>query len=87
MAPRLHLLVVGINSYRDKALRLKYAVQDGLAIVESIRRTGAPLFHEVRVTQLFDDQVTIEGLAQAFREVKASAIHRTFLCFILPATA
>lgn len=66
----LHLLVVGINSYRDKALRLKYAVQDGQAIVDSIRRTGAPLFQEVRVTRLFDDQVTIDGLQQAFREVK-----------------
>jgi uncharacterized caspase-like protein len=70
MSPTLHLLVVGINSYRDKALRLKYAVQDGQAIVESIRRTGGPLFREVRVTLLFDDKVTIKGLEQTFREVK-----------------
>ncbi len=70
VSPTLHLLVVGINSYRDKALRLKYAVQDGQAIVDSIRRTGAPLFQEVRVMRLFDDQVTIDGLQQAFREVK-----------------
>ena len=70
MSPTLYLLVVGINSYRDKALRLKYAVQDGQAIVESIRRTGAPLFQEVKVTRLFDDQVTIKGLELAFHEVK-----------------
>ena len=70
MSPKLYLLVVGINSYRDKALRLKYAVQDGQAIVESIRRTGAPLFQEVKVTRLFDDQVTIKGLEQAFHDVK-----------------
>jgi uncharacterized caspase-like protein len=70
MAPKLHLLVVGINSYRDKALRLKYAVQDGQAILESVRRAGAPLFGEVTVTRLFDDQVTIKGLEQAFIAIK-----------------
>ena len=70
MSPKLYLLVVCINSYRDKALRLKYAVQDGQAIVDSIRQTGAPLFREVKVTRLFDDQVTIKGLEQAFQEVK-----------------
>jgi WD40 repeat protein len=70
MAPRLHLLVVGINRYRDKALQLKYAVQDGQAIVDSVRRTGEPLFQKVTVTRLFDDQVTIKGLEQAFREVQ-----------------
>ncbi len=68
--PTLHLLVVGINRYRDKSLQLKYAVQDGQAIVDIIRRTGVSLFRDVRVTSLFDDQVTIWGLEQTFSEIK-----------------
>jgi len=74
ISPTLHLLVVGINRYRDKALRLQYAVQDGQAITEIIRWTGAPLFRDVRVIQLFDDQVTIKGLEQAFRQVKETIV-------------
>ena len=73
-SPTLHLLVVGINQYRDKALRLKYAVQDGQAIVDIIRQTGAPLFHKVRVIPLFDDQVTRKGLGQAFQRVKETIV-------------
>ncbi len=68
--PILHLLVVGINRYRDKALRLKYAVQDGRALIKTIRQTGAPLFQQVRVTPLFDDQATLKGLESAFRDAK-----------------
>jgi WD40 repeat protein len=68
--PTLHLLVVGINRYRDKSLQLKYAVPDGQAIVDIIRRTGVSLFRDVKVTSLFDDQVTLWGLEQAFSEIK-----------------
>ncbi len=68
--PILHLLVVGINRYRDKALRLKYAVQDGRALIKTIRQTGAPLFQQVKVTPLFDDQATLKGLESAFRDAK-----------------
>jgi hypothetical protein len=72
MPPTLHLMVVGINRYRDKALQLKYAVQDGRAIIESIRQTGAPLFREIKVTPLFDDQATLKGLESAFRDAMAT---------------
>jgi WD40 repeat protein len=83
LSPTLHLLVVGINNYRDIALRLKYAVQDGQAIIESIRRTAAPLFREVRVSSLFDDQVTIQGFEKAFRKVKESiAPHDVFIFYL-----
>jgi WD40 repeat protein len=68
--PALHLLVAGINGYRDIALRLNFAVQDCQAIVDTMRRTGRPLFREIRVTQLFDDQVTTQGLKQAFHKIK-----------------
>ena len=72
MPPTLHLMVVGIDRYRDKALQLKYAIQDGRAIIESIRQTGAPLFRQVRVTALFDDQATLKGLESAFQDAKAT---------------
>ncbi|MEN8244368.1 MAG: caspase family protein [Thermodesulfobacteriota bacterium] len=83
MHPTLHLLVVGINQYRDKSLRLRYAVQDGQAIVDIISQTGATLFGDVRVTSLFDDQVTIGGLEQAFSELKESITPQDVFMFYL----
>ena len=72
--PALHLMVVGINRYRDRALQLRYAVQDGEAIAGIVSQTGAPLFRDVRVTQLFDDQVTMNGLDRAFRMVRTTIV-------------
>ncbi len=70
LKPSLHLLVVGIDHYNDENLWLKYAVQDGQAIAATVNRTGRPLFRDVKVTSLFDDQVTMNGMEQAFREVR-----------------
>ena len=81
--PTLHVMVVGINRYRDKALQLKYAVQDGRAIADVIRRTGAPLFQDVRVIPLFDDQVTLQGLDQAFRRIRQTIVPQDVFVFYL----
>jgi hypothetical protein len=68
--PRLHLMAVGINQYRDKALQLRYAVQDCRAIIDTMERAGAPLFNAVEVTTLFDRQVTLAGLDAAFEAAR-----------------
>ena len=80
-SPILHLLVVGINRYRDKALQLRYAVEDGRALIKTIRETGAPLFRQVKVTQLFDDKATMKGIESAFQAAKE--IVRTQDVFVL----
>jgi hypothetical protein len=66
--PSLHLIVVAINHYRDKALRLKYAVSDAKAIADTFRQTCSSLYNEVRVTMLLDDEVTIKGFDKVFRQ-------------------
>jgi WD40 repeat protein len=81
--PILHLLVVGINRYRDKALQLNYAVQDGRALIETMRQTGAPLFKQIKVTPLFDDQATLKGLESAFRDAKANVrVQDVFMLYL-----
>ena len=83
LQPTLHLLVVGIDRYRDKTLQLKYAVQDGRAIAEIIHQTGASLFRDVNVKLLFDDRVTVEGLGHAFHEIKATIAPQDVFMFYL----
>ena len=65
----LHLLVVGIDRYRDRDLLLRFAVNDGKSIIQSVQTTSSPLFRQVHVTQLFDDQATTQGLEAAFAKV------------------
>ena len=82
-SPTLHLLVVGIDHYRDKALKLRYAVQDCKALVDTIRQTSAPLFRDIKVIQLFDDQVTFKGLEFAFNEIKTGITPQDVFIFYL----
>jgi hypothetical protein len=82
-SPALHLLVVGIDHYRDKALKLRYAVHDGKALVDTVRQTSGSLFNEIRVTQLFDDQVTFKGLESAFNQIKnAISLQDVFIFYL-----
>jgi WD40 repeat protein len=81
--PKLHLLTVGINLYRDKSLRLRYAVQDGRAIIDTMRRVGKPMFEEVVETTLFDQQVTLAGLSAAFGELKEKVAPQDVFIFYL----
>jgi WD40 repeat protein len=82
-SPALHLLVVGIDHYRDKALKLRYAVHDGRALVDTVRQTSGPLFNDIRVTQLFDDQVTFKGIESAFNQIKNAISPQDVFIFYL----
>jgi uncharacterized caspase-like protein len=64
--------VVGINRYRDRALRLRYAVADGQALVAAMRAMATPLFREITVTELVDDRATFSGFESAFREAAST---------------
>ncbi|RMF86150.1 MAG: caspase family protein, partial [Nitrospinota bacterium] len=71
--PALYVLAIGINRYRDRALWLKYAVPDAQAITARIREIGEPLFPDIRVTELFDDQATFAGIDAAFQRIASQA--------------
>ena len=81
--PMLQLFVVGVNRYRDKALQLNYAVEDGQAIADIVRRKCGPLFTDVKVTSLFDDQVTQKGMQKAFHQAKESILPQDVFIFYL----
>jgi WD40 repeat protein len=68
--PKMYVMAVGINRYRDKSLRLRYAVQDSRSIVDIMRRVGKPLFNAVDVNTLYDEQATLAGLDAAFAEAQ-----------------
>ncbi len=69
--PDLYVLAVGVDKYRDDALRLHYSVKDTLALTESLGQSSKELFHAVPVTTLLDDQVTKQNMAEVFKALAA----------------
>lgn len=64
--PSLYVLSVGINKYRDHALKLIYSVSDGNALANKMRDIGKDLFHRVHVETLFDREATLERIEKKF---------------------
>ena len=71
LQPSLHMLMVGVDRYLDPALVLNYAVSDAQSLATSLQRMAAPLFREVTVHKLFDEDVTIAKLDEAFHTLSA----------------
>lgn len=71
LRPSLHMLMVGVDRYLDPKLALNYAVSDAQSLGVTLQRMAAPLFLEVNVQKLFNEDVTIANLDRAFRDISA----------------
>lgn len=78
---RLHVLIVGINAYKNPRHRLNYAVADANAIGERLRERASGIFTDVRVTSLIDTQADKAGITGALRAVAAEAGARDVFVF------
>ncbi|MEW6128503.1 MAG: caspase family protein [Acidobacteriota bacterium] len=69
----LHLLVVGINHYKNSALNLNYAKVDASGIAEFFQRNSKTLFRQVNTATLFDEEATKENIGKAFQSIIQAA--------------
>jgi WD40 repeat protein len=81
LRPSLHMLVVGVDRYRDPELILNYAVSDAQSLAASLQLMATPLFREVTVHQLFDEDVTIARLDHEFQTI--STLLKPYDVFVL----
>jgi len=69
--PVLHALVVGIDTYRNQSIALKYAVSDARAFAQALRRCAGPLFDRVEIRELTTPEATTQeavvGALEALR--------------------
>jgi len=72
-ASRLHVIVVGINKYKNSKYNLNYASADATAFKTAIESGAANIFSAVNTYFITDDQATKEGIKNAFDKVKESA--------------
>ncbi len=67
--PSLYILAVGISSYRDRALKLRYAASDANAMAEELDSRGQGLFEAIEVKRLLDREATTDGIERAFEDL------------------
>jgi uncharacterized caspase-like protein len=81
--PRLHVLTIGVEQYAMKDYELHYAVKDAKDFGDALKSVGSSLFSEVKVTPLYDADVTRAGIEAAFSkiadEVKPTDVFVLFL--------
>jgi WD40 repeat protein len=72
--PVMHVLAVGINSYRDKSLDLMYAAPDARALSAAFAThcKGQP-FRDVAVKALLNEQATAENILKELLETQKAA--------------
>ena len=70
---QLHLLVVGVNIYKNPKYSLNYANADATAFVAAITQGSQNLFSKVNTTFLKDGEATREGFMAAFEKIKTAA--------------
>lgn len=82
--PRLHVLVIGINDYRDIA-KLNYAVADAKSLGEALRLSGEGLYQDVVVTEVLNSKATASKLDQVFTDLSGQIRSRDVFVFYVAA--
>jgi WD40 repeat protein len=72
-ATTLHLIVVGINTYKNPKYNLNYALADAASFTEAITNGSKDLFTKTNTIFIKDADATKEGMLAAFNKVKAAA--------------
>ncbi|MEN9571561.1 MAG: hypothetical protein RL172_2792 [Bacteroidota bacterium] len=67
---QLHVMIIGINAYKNPKYNLNYAQADAEAFAASLKAGAAGLFAAVNVQYLKDSDASKEGISKAFEQVK-----------------
>lgn len=69
--PRLHILTIAVNSYRDGDLRLKYSLNDAEGVIKMVSEKAGGLFSGVDTYRLHEELVTREKMEDIFKLIGA----------------
>ncbi len=78
---QLHLLIVGVNTYKNPKYNLNYAVADATAVKEKIEAQTKTIFTGVNVKFILNDQALKSSIASAFTELSTKASPRDVFVF------
>lgn len=69
----LHILAVGINSYKNAAYNLNYARPDAESFVNKIQEHGKNIFKNVNVVPIYDENATKENILTGLKSIVSRA--------------
>jgi len=70
--PRLHVLAVGLNEYRNSQFNLRFSVPDARSVAAIFRALGGKLFADVEVDELYDAAATRAGILAKLHDFGAT---------------
>lgn len=73
VASQLHLIVVGINTYKNEKYNLNYANADALAFKKAIEIGAKEIFSVINTYYISDSSATKDGIQTALEKIKQNA--------------
>lgn len=77
-----HLMVVGINKYKNPNLRLNYAREDAQSFADIIQKKGLGLFSKIVTHELYDENATKQRILDTLQNIaNQAATHDVFVFY------
>jgi hypothetical protein len=77
----MHLIVVGINEYKNPQLKLNYALADALSFREVVEKDARKMVNSIQTYFITDLNADKEAISKAFKEVREKARPRDVFVF------
>jgi Caspase domain len=77
----LHLIVIGINKYKNPKHNLNYAIADATSFKEAIEKGGSTIFSKTNVVFINDENATKANISTELDKVKANASPKDVFIF------
>lgn len=83
LRPNLYVLAIGVSSYREPSLRLRFPAKDAIDLVAALRRQSGGLYNEVRVRLLVDAAANKADLLDALEWLQRQTTSRDVVVLFL----
>lgn len=77
--PRLFLVTIGINQYKNPKYNLNYALADADGFEATLRKSSATLFKEIIPFTIRNDKAIKENITGVFEQIRSKALEQDML--------
>ena len=78
---QLHLVVIGINKYKNPKHNLNYAIADATSFKEAIEKGGSTIFSKTNVVFINDENATKPTISAELEKIKTNASSKDVFIF------
>ena len=78
---QLHVIVIGINKYKNPKYNLNYAIADATSFKEGIEKSSSTIFSKVNMAFINDENATKANIVGALEKVKTNASSKDVFIF------